>query len=42
MMGLVEGIPINFIWAGQASLDFCLLTFTFLSLMISGFGQDEQ
>ena len=35
-------IAINFSWAGQASLDFCLLTFTFLSLIISGSRQDEQ
>jgi len=35
-------ITINFIRAGQALLGFCLLTFTFLSLIISGSGQDEQ
>ena len=35
-------ITINIIWAGQASLGFCLLTFTFLSLIISGSGRDEQ
>ena len=35
-------IAINFSRAGQASLGFWLLTFTFLSLIISGSGQDEQ
>jgi len=35
-------IAINFIWAGQTLLNFCLLTFTFLSLCSSGSGQDEQ
>ena len=35
-------IAINIIRAGQASLGFCLLTFTFLSLIIIGSGQDEQ
>ena len=35
-------IAINISWAGQASLGFCLLTCTFLSLFISGSGQDKQ
>ena len=35
-------IAINFIWAGQASLNFCRLTFIFISLFSSGSGQDEQ
>jgi len=35
-------IAISIIWTGQASLGFCLLTFTFISLIISGSGQDEQ
>jgi len=35
-------IAINFIWAGQTSLSFCLLTCTFISLISSGSGQDEQ
>ena len=33
---------INISWAGQASLGFCLLTFTFLTILGSGSGQDEQ
>jgi len=28
--------------AGQASLGFCLLSFTFISLFISGWGQTQQ
>ena len=35
-------IDINISRAGQASLGFCLLTFTFLSFIISGSGHDEQ
>jgi len=35
-------IAINFSWAGQALLGFCLLTFTFISLISSGSGQDKQ
>gem|GEM_PF-7019033 len=35
-------IAINISSAGQALLSFCLLTFTFLSLIISGSGLDEQ
>ena len=35
-------IAIIFIWAGQASLNFCRLTFTFISLFSSGSGQDVQ
>ena len=34
------GLPQGKSWA--ASLIFCLLTFTFISLIISGSGQDEQ
>jgi len=32
-------IAINFIWAGS---NFCLLTFTFISLISSCYGQSEQ
>jgi hypothetical protein len=35
-------IAINFICAGQTSLDFCLLTCTFISLISSCSGLDEQ
>ena len=35
-------ITINISRAGQALLGFCWLTFTFLSLFISGSGQDKQ
>ena len=35
-------IAINISRAGQASLGFCLLTFSFISLFSSGSGQDEQ
>jgi hypothetical protein len=35
-------IAINFIWAGQTLLGFCLLTCTFISLFSSGSGLDEQ
>jgi hypothetical protein len=31
-----------FIWAGQTSPGFCLLTCTFISLISSGSGLDEQ
>jgi hypothetical protein len=31
-----------FIWAGRTLLGFCLLTCTFISLISSGSGQDEQ
>jgi len=31
-----------FIWAGHTLLGFCLLTCTFISLISSGSGQDEQ
>jgi len=31
-----------FIWAGQTLLGFCLLTCTFISLISSGSGLDEQ
>jgi len=31
-----------FIWAGQTSLGFCLLTCTFISLISSGSGLGEQ
>jgi hypothetical protein len=35
-------ITINISWAGQALLGFCLLTCTFIFLISSGSGQDEQ
>ena len=35
-------IAINISRAGQVLLGFCLLPFTFLSLIISSSGQDEQ
>ena len=35
-------IAISIIWAGQTSLNFCLLTCAFKSLFNSGSGQDEQ
>jgi hypothetical protein len=31
-----------FIWAGQTSLGFCLLTCTFISLISSGSGRTQQ
>jgi hypothetical protein len=33
---------LNLIWAGLALLGFCLLTYTFISLISFGSGQDEQ
>ena len=35
-------IAINIIRAGQTLLGFCLLTFTFITLLGSGSGQDKQ
>ena len=35
-------IAINISRAGQALLGFCLLTFTFITILDSGSGQDEQ
>jgi len=31
-----------FIWAGRSILGFCLLTFTFISLISSGSGRTQQ
>jgi hypothetical protein len=31
-----------FIWAGRSLLGFCLLTFTFMSLISSGSGRTQQ
>jgi hypothetical protein len=31
-----------FIWAGRSNLGFCLLTFTFISLISSGYGRTQQ
>jgi hypothetical protein len=43
-MTLYQGhfITINISWAGQATLGFYFLTCTFISLISSGSGQDEQ
>ncbi len=30
------------LWAGQTSLGFCLLSYTFISLFSSGWGQTQQ
>jgi hypothetical protein len=36
-----SGTQLNFIWAGQTSLSFCLVTFNNLSLFSSGSGRTE-